>query len=111
MAAEDQAQPPSPDRPADSDSTSKSPAPPPTKKKHRGRRWAVVLGSVLVVLVLLAVLAPSLLSTGVGRSLGLKVVNGNLDGRLEVADWSLGWNSGITLDGVKLFDQQGGLIL
>ena len=109
--AEDQAQPPSPDRPADSNPASKSPTPPPAKKKHRGRRWAIVLASVLVVLLLLVVLAPSFLSTGLGRSLGLKIVNGNLDGRLEVADWSLGWNSGVTLDGIKLFDQQGSLIL
>jgi len=85
--------------------------PPPAKGAAKKRRWLKILAGVVVVLLLLVVLAPSLASTGVGRSMILKIVNGNLHGKAEVADWSLGWTSGISVDGLKLLDERGDVIL
>jgi hypothetical protein len=81
-----------------------------TKRKKR-RKWPYVIGGVVVVLLLLVLLAPTLLSVGPGKSLVLGIVNDNLDGKIEVADWSLGWNSGITINGLKLLDDKGQLVL
>src|ERR1700712_3624359 len=82
-------------------------SPPPAVEEtvRRGRRWPKVLGGVLLLIVLLVVFAPSIASTGPMRSLILNGVNDDLEGKIEIADWSIGWNSGITVDGLKLLDQ------
>ena len=36
----------------------------------------------------------------------LGVVNDSLNGKVEVADWSLGWNSGISVDGLKVYEDK-----
>ena len=89
-------------------------ATPPAAPRKR-RRWlrVVLLGgaTLLVLLVLLVLLLPTLISTGWGRGLAVGQVNHLIAGRLEVADWSLGWFSGTSLGGVKLYDADGELIL
>ena len=97
---------PTPDEPANA-STGDTPKPAP----RRRRRWPYVIGGLVVLLILLVLLAPTLLSIGPARSMALGIVNDNLNGRVEVADWSLGWNSGVTLNGLKLFDDRGQLML
>src|SRR4051812_35092132 len=79
--------------------------------KRKRRRWPFVLGGIIVVLLLLVLFAPTILSAGPFKSMALGIVNDNLDGKVEVADWSLGWNSGITVNGLKLYDDQNTLIL
>jgi hypothetical protein len=81
------------------------------EKTRKRKRWPFVIGGIVVVLLLLVLLAPTILSTGPFKSMALGVVNDNLDGKVEIADWSLGWNSGITVNGLKLYDDKGGLIL
>lgn len=94
--------------PPPADAPSKDAAPALVKKK---RRWPKILAAVLIFLLIVVIFAPSLVSTGIGKSLALKVVNGNLNGKAEVADWSLGWNSGVTVNGLKLVDEKGEVIL
>src|SRR4051812_33014302 len=79
--------------------------------KRKRRRWPFVLGGIVVILLLLVLLAPTILSAGPFKSMALGIVNDNLDGKVEVADWSLGWNSGITVNGLKLYDDKNALIL
>src|SRR4051812_18060180 len=86
---------------------SKATEPKVVKKK---RRWPKILAAVLIFLLLVAIFAPSLVSTGIGKSLALNVVNGNLNGKAEIAEWSLGWNSGVTINGLKLSDEKGDVI-
>ena len=38
-------------------------------------------------------------------------INDNLNGHVTIADWSLGWTSGIRVDGVKVFDDANRQIL
>ena len=59
-------------------------------------------------LLLVLVFAPSLLSIGPARSMVLGVVNKELNGKVEVASWSLGWNSGITVNGLKVYEDKEG---
>src|SRR5688572_12123766 len=67
-------------------------SPSPAKRKRR-RRWPWVLLALFLLLGLLVVLLPTLAGTGPGRSVILGQVNQRLNGRVEVADWSMGWSS------------------
>lgn len=77
------------------------------KPPKRRRRWPWVILSILVLLIVLVALAPTLLSTGPAKSFVVGKVNEQLNGKLDVADWSIGWTSGVTLAGVKLDDDKG----
>ncbi|MDP9173695.1 MAG: hypothetical protein M3O30_07495 [Planctomycetota bacterium] len=85
-----------------------SPAAAPQAPKRR-RRWGrLILGIVAIVIVLLALLvllAPTLVSTGVARSLVVDRINASyLNGKLEIKDWSFGWTGGIRIEGIQLTD-------
>ncbi len=80
-----------------------------TKKK--GRRWLKLLGGFLVFILLLVVLAPTLAGIGPIRSMILGIVNGKLNGKVEVDDWSLGWTSGITVEGLRVKDDKGEVLV
>jgi hypothetical protein len=97
--------PPASDQPSDP----QSPAEP--RKARRLRRWLMALGVVAVLLMLLVVLAPTIASTGPVRSLILSQADGAIPGRLSVDDWSLSWTGGITLNNLRLYDQEDALIL
>src|SRR5215213_8095149 len=98
-----------PQSPIDSDAaTAHEPAgvankPAPPKKKRR-RRWPLVLLALLLLLALLVVLAPTIAGTAPVRSVILGQVNQRLNGRVDVADWSLGWTSPVSVSGLKVFD-------
>src|SRR5687768_9637647 len=79
----------------------------PQAVKKRRRRWPWVVLVLFLLLGLLVLLLPTLLGTGPGRSVVLGQVNPRLNGRLDVADWSLGWTSPITVSGLKVFDKAG----
>lgn len=88
------------------------PAPPaPRRKKHWGRR--ILIGGVVVVLllVILVALAPMIISTAAVRKVVIGKVNDNLNGRISLADWSIGWNSGVEIKGLEVKDAQGNVIL
>src|SRR5438067_1917693 len=67
----------------------------PAPKRRRRRRWPWVLLGLLVLLLLVVLLLPSLLSMGWARSVVVGQVNKNLNGQVEIGDWSLGWGSGV----------------
>jgi hypothetical protein len=56
-------------------------------------------------------LIPSVASTAWVRGIVVNKINQDLNGHVQVADWSLGWTSGIRVDGVKVFDGQNRQIL
>lgn len=79
------------------------PQPAPTKKK---RRWVLksIIGLVVLIL-LLVLLAPSIISTGVVRDVVVGQINSSsINGKLAIKDWSFGWTSGVHIDGVTLND-------
>lgn len=78
------------------------------EKKSRKRRtilW-IALAVVLLILIVLALL-PSLLSTSPGRRMVLSNINNKINGKMTVADWSLGWFSGFRMSSVALEDAEG----
>lgn len=82
-------------------------APAPAPKKRRRRLWPKLLLALLLLLVLAVVLAPTLLSTRPARSYVVGKINRQLNGRVEVGSWSLGWNSPAKFSGIKVFDRDG----
>ncbi|HWE92370.1 MAG TPA: hypothetical protein VG269_00215 [Tepidisphaeraceae bacterium] len=87
-----------------------APAPRP-KKHHWLRRVLIGVGVLVLILLILLALVPTIASTGAARSYVLGKVNQNLNGHVEIADWSIGWTSGIKADGIKVFDDQNRQIL
>jgi hypothetical protein len=92
---------PQPDRPEQ----------PPTPPRKKPRTWLKVLGGVLLLIVLLVVFLPSIASTGPVKSFVVNKINDSLNGKVEINDWSIGWMSGVDVEGVKVLDQQGVTIL
>jgi hypothetical protein len=88
-----------------------APSPPPRKKRHWGRRIAIAIAVVVVILIILTLLAPTILSTGPVRRFVVAKVNDQLNGKLQVADWSLGWSGPLKISGVHLYDAAGREIL
>lgn len=81
------------------------------KPPPRRRRWPWILLGLVVLVALLVVFAPAIASTGPVRSFVVGRVNNSLNGKVSVADWSLGWTGGIKVNGVKVFDHSNALIL
>ena len=79
------------------------------KPAKRRRRWRWVVGALVLVVILLIIFAPTIASTGVGRSIIVGRINKGLDGVLQIKDWSLGWFSGAKMSGVRV-TQDGGQI-
>lgn len=87
--------------------TPTSPNNPPAPRKRNWKKIALLAASVLVVGAGLTVaLLPTLLSTSPARSFILGQVNSSLAGKVEVDSWSLGWFSGVTASGIKVYDDQ-----
>jgi hypothetical protein len=86
---------------------SRPPAPgatPVVAVRKRRRKWPWVAAGIVVFLVLLVALIPTLLSTAVGRAIVVSQVNSRINGKMEIKDWSLGWFSGISVDGLTISD-------
>jgi hypothetical protein len=96
--------PPGEFQPVPPNTAGETPAP---RKRRRLPIWIKGVGGLFVLIVLLVLLAPTIASTGPVRSLVLGKVNANLNGRVEVADWSLGWTSGARLSGLRVLDPAG----
>lgn len=88
------------------------PAPAPAPRKRRWlRRTLYVMGGLLILLLILLLLVPTIASMGFVRSIVVGKVNDNLNGKVQIADWSIGWTGGIKVDGIKVFDNQNRQIL
>lgn len=89
------------------DPTKESPA-----KRRRRRRWPWVVGGLFVGLILLVVLAPTIASTGIVRSMVVPKVSSAVapNGKVEIDSWSLGWFSGQKIDGIRVLDDQNAVV-
>ena len=101
---------PNPDQPNPANPGGNPPPPAPPRKRRRGRWWKVLL-ILLLLLVLLIVFAPTIASTGPVRGLVVSQIGNYINGKAEIADWSIGWTKGIDVHGVRVFDEQNALIL
>src|SRR5438477_8639300 len=77
-------------------------APPAAKKKRR--RWPWIVAAIFLMLIVLVLIAPMLISLGFARALVVSQVNGRLNAHVEIKDWSLGWFSPISLNGIVIND-------
>jgi len=78
----------------------------PTPPSPKRRRWPYVVGGVVLPLLLLVLLIPTIASSSGVRSFVVGKINDNLNGRVEIADWTISWNGGITVNGVRVFDDR-----
>src|SRR3954447_8665588 len=95
--------------PAQQQPVSEPPAAPPPKRKRR--RWPWVILVLLLLILGVIALAPTIASIGVVRSMVVGKVNNNLNGHVEIADWSFGWGGPQTISGIKVYDDQKRLVL
>jgi hypothetical protein len=58
-----------------------------------------------VLALMLIALAPTILSSGMALSIIVDQVNKQLNGSIQIGSLSLGWFSGITAHGIRVFDQ------
>ena len=86
-------------------------APPLAPVKKKRRRWPWVIGAVVLMLIVLVLIAPTLISLGFARAIVVSQVNGKLNAHVQIKDWSLGWFSPISLDGVVVNDASNRQIL
>jgi hypothetical protein len=82
------------------------PTTPEPKSFVRRFRWLIVAGSILVLLLLLVMLAPTLASMGWAKSIVLGQINDQLNGTIEAKEWDLNWFGGIELREVRLLDKK-----
>src|SRR5437763_807994 len=78
---------------------------PPVKKKRW--RWLRVIGVLFALLIVLVVLIPTIAGLSFVRSIVISRVNDNLNGHIEIDDWSLGWTGGVVAKGIRIFDTGG----
>src|SRR5262249_36183002 len=83
----------------------------PTAQRRRGKLWLKILRGVVVVLILLMILAPTIAVMGFVRSIVVGKINDNLNGKVQITNWSIGWTSGIKVEGIRVFDDAGAQIL
>src|SRR3954465_9178561 len=96
---------------ADANPTEDAPSStPPAPKRKKKRWWLRIVLALLVLIVLLIVFAPSIASTSPVRSIVVGKINDNLNGKLSIEDWSIGWFSGVDMRGVKIDDVDGSRI-
>ena len=82
------------------------------KQVKRWRKRLFFIGIALfAALILLALLVPTLLSTGLGRGIVVGQVNKRLAGKLAVRDWSLGYFSDTRVAGLQLADPDGNAVI
>jgi hypothetical protein len=96
-----------PSQPLPSDAPPTPAATEPVKKKRRVPLWLKIVGVLVLLLALLVLFIPTIASTGPVRSFAVGKINENLNGRVEIADWSLGWLSGAKIKGVHVRDASG----
>ena len=84
--------------------TNPVPPTPPRRKRRWGRRLLLLAVVVVAGLILLVALAPTLLSTRPAVNVALAQVNKRLNGHVEVGSVSLGWTTGVRIDGLRVFD-------
>lgn len=80
-------------------------------KRTRRKKWLVVLGSVVVLVILFVVLLPSLLCTGPGVRLLVSQINSRIAGKVKIGTLSIGWISPLAVSHVTLLDPEGTIVV
>jgi hypothetical protein len=83
------------------------------EKKPRRRRWrwvAGLLGALLLLAAIAVVMAPTLAGMDWVRAIVIEQINKGLNGRVEVAGYSVSWNGGVKASGIRVYDAQSALI-
>jgi hypothetical protein len=75
--------------------------------RRRLRKTVLVLGGLLVVVLVLAGLAPAILSTGLGRSIVGGVIDDRVNGTAAVDGLDLSWFGGQSVSGLTITDETG----
>lgn len=84
----------------------------PVRKKRRLVRWLVAaLVVVLIGIPCIALLVPTLLSTGAGKNFVLGIANDSVAGRIEMDQLSLAWFGGQKVTNLKVIDPAGDAVL
>lgn len=78
---------------------------------RRRRRWPYVLGTLALLLIVLAALAPYLASTGPGTRLIASTVNGYINGTIRIDDLALSWTGPSKVEGIRVLDPAGQEVL
>jgi hypothetical protein len=81
---------------------------PPQKKKRRLLKCFIAF---LILFFVLVALAPTIISSGAGTNMVLGIVNDAIDGSLEIESLDVGWFSGTSVEGLKVLDPEGKLVL
>lgn len=71
------------------------------------RRWKSIAAGSVAAIILLVLLAPTLVSTGMGRSYITGVIDDMIAGSVRIGSMSLGWFSGQSIGDIELLDPQG----
>jgi len=79
--------------------------------RRRKRKWLRGLVLIVVLVAILIVLAPSILSTGLGPMLADHVINGQITGKAHVSSLSLSWTGPCSVNGVRIYDALGREVL
>ncbi|MGC8559194.1 MAG: hypothetical protein ACP5O1_00780 [Phycisphaerae bacterium] len=82
-----------------------------TVKKPRRRKWLIVTGVILALIVLLVAIAPSLLCTGPGLRLIVGQINSRIAGKVKIGSLSIGWFSPLTINHLTVMDPEGSAVV
>ncbi len=68
-------------------------------------RWLKILLIALAAVLVLIALGPTIVSTSPFRKLALRQINQRINGRLSIDSWSIGWFTGVDIQGLSLEDE------
>lgn len=80
------------------------------KKPRKRRKWPWVLLVLLILLGVLVLFLPTIANAPPVRAFVLEKLNDQLNGQVEITDWSLGWTGNTEITGVRI-TQNGAQIL
>lgn len=80
-------------------------------KKSRRKKWIIVLGSLVVLVILFVALLPSLLCTGPGVRLIVSQINSRIAGKVKIGTLSVGWISPLSVSHLTLLDPEGTVVV
>ncbi len=83
----------------------------PNTPARKRRRWPIVVGIVLLLLVLLILAIPSMLCTGPGVRFVEAQINSRISGSVAIGRMSLGWFTPAKLNRVTLKDPNGDVVV
>ncbi|WP_432797373.1 hypothetical protein [Poriferisphaera sp. WC338] len=81
------------------------------KPKRRLVWIGYTIGGIILAFVVIVLLLPTVISTGAGTRLVVRVIDGKIPGSVQIESVSLGWFTGQYVSGLRLFDPEGKEVL